>query len=174
MTPYFIIPGLGNSGPQHWQTYFEQQVPNCKRIHQEEWDAPDCTTWITTIEKALANEDLSQVVLIGHSLGCSTIAFWAHQFQHQIKGALLVAPSDIEAPAYTFPSTGFSKMPLQKINFNTIVVASSNDPWVSQERAHFFAQQWGSEFVTIGDAGHINADSGHGEWSQGLELLKKI
>ncbi len=141
MTQYFIVPGLGNSGPEHWQTYFEKQLSNCKRIHQEEWDAPDCTTWITTIENTVAQVDLSQVVLIGHSLGCSAIAAWAATFQHHIKGALLVAPSDIEAPAYTFPSTGFTKMPLQKINFNTIVVASSNDPWVSFERASFFAQQ---------------------------------
>jgi predicted alpha/beta hydrolase family esterase len=32
MTNYLIIPGLGNSGPGHWQTYFEQVLPNCSHF----------------------------------------------------------------------------------------------------------------------------------------------
>jgi predicted alpha/beta hydrolase family esterase len=73
---------------------------------------------------------------------------------------LLVAPSDLEAPQYTFPAKGFSLLPLDKINFKTIVVASTNDPWVLIERAKFFADKWGSQFINIGDAGHINAAPG--------------
>ncbi len=95
-------------------------------------------------------------------------------YEIQIKGALLVAPSDIEATKYKFPATGFAPIPLNKINFKTIVVASSNDIWVSLARAIFFADHWGSEFINIGDAGHINADSGHSEWNDGLKILKSI
>ena len=85
-----------------------------------------------------------------------------------------MAPSDIEQPVYSFPSTGFTPIPLDRIGFKTVVVASSNDEWVSMERARFFARQWGSELVNIGDAGHINAVSGYGVWPAGLELLKKL
>jgi len=174
MTHYFIIPGLGNSGPDHWQSYFEKSVKNFIRIHQQEWDAPNCYDWIENIDKALSNYDLSKVVLIGHSLGCATIAHWAKRYNKIIKGALLVAPSDLEAPLYTFPNVGFNPIPTNKINFRTIVVASSDDPWVSLERAKLFANNWGSEFINIGPAGHINAASGHGKWDEGLEILKTI
>src|SRR5512142_345110 len=107
MTNYFIIPGLGNSGPEHWQTYFEKQGGNFQRINQNEWDAPLCTDWISAIDKVVSGCDLSTVVLIAHSLGCSTIAHWAQKYRRQIKGALLVGPSDIESPVYDFPAKGF-------------------------------------------------------------------
>ena len=174
MTDYFIIPGLGNSGPDHWQSHFEKSGSNFQRINQQEWDAPACIDWINTIDHALSNVDPANVVLIGHSLGCATIAHWAGRSSKIIKGALLVAPSDVEAPQYTFPTKGFSPMPKQKIGFKTIVVASENDVWVSIERAKYFADCWGSEFVNIGSAGHINVASGYGVWQQGLEILKAL
>jgi len=174
MTNYFIIPGLGNSGPEHWQTYFERSGKNFHRINQQDWESPKCLDWIETIDNALSNYELSEVVLVGHSLGCATIVHWAVQYNRAIKGALLVAPSDLEAPQYTFPVNGFSPIPRQKINFKTIVVASANDIWVSINRAKYFADCRDSEFINIGEVGHINAASGYGQWIQGLEILKKI
>jgi uncharacterized protein len=174
MTNYFIVPGLGNSGPEHWQTYFETKGDNFIRINQQEWDAPNCEDWIKTIDATLANIDLSTVVLIGHSLACTTIAHWAKRYGKKIKGALLVAPSDVDVPGYNFPTTGFSPIPADKINFKTIVVASANDEWVTLERAQFFANNWESECINIGEAGHINTAAGFGKWDEGLELLKKF
>lgn len=174
MTHYLIVPGLGNSGPQHWHTYFEQSGPHFSRIQQEEWEAPECEAWINRIEEKVSEFDPEQVVLIGHSLGCTAIAHWARRFNRNIKGAMLVAPSDIENPVYTFPAVGFSPIPLEKIPFPTLVVASTDDPWVSFERAAFFASAWGSEFVSLGPAGHINVASGHTTWDEGLALLKRL
>jgi uncharacterized protein len=174
MTNYFIIPGLGNSGPEHWQTYFEKSGDHFQRIHQREWETPDCQEWVATIDHAISRFDPETIVLIGHSLGCVTIAHWAGISNKKIKGALLVAPSDIENPVYTFPATGFTPMPTVPFNFATIVAASEDDPWVSLDRARYFAQCWGSEFINIGKAGHINVASGYGEWKQGLEMLKQL
>jgi uncharacterized protein len=174
MTTYLIIPGLGNSGPEHWQTFFEQSEKNFIRIQQKEWDAPDCADWVTTIDKCMDDYDPSSVILIGHSLGCTTIAHWAKESGKKIKGALLVAPSDIENPVYTFPASGFAPIPLDFINFPTIVVASMDDPWVTMERAKYFANHWGSECINIGNAGHINTNSGYGKWEQGLEILHRL
>lgn len=174
MTHYFIIPGLGNSGPQHWQTYFEKSGNNFQRIQQEEWDAPECIDWVSSVNNAIASYDPASVVLIGHSLGCATIAHWAATYGSLVKGAMLVGPSDLEAPQYTFPAKGFAPIPLQRISFPTLVVASTDDPWVTMERAEYFASNWGSELINIGNAGHINAASGYGEWPQGLELLKRL
>jgi predicted alpha/beta hydrolase family esterase len=174
MTNYLIIPGLGNSGPDHWQTYFERSGSNFFRVEQQNWESPDCKEWIENIDRSISGFDPSEVVLIGHSLGCAAIVHWAYQYKRKIKGALLVAPSDTEAPQYTFPATGFVPLPLVKINFKTIVVASENDIWVSIDRAKFFAEKWGSKFVNIGNAGHINVASGHTNWDEGLKLLKML
>jgi predicted alpha/beta hydrolase family esterase len=171
-TRFFIVPGLGNSGPDHWQTYFERVHPEFTRIEQREWEAPDRAEWVATIERALAGENLADVVLIAHSLGCVAVAHWAATYGHHLKGALLVAPSDVETAHYAaFPTTGFGPMPLQRLPFPSKVVASTNDPWVSETRARQFAQAWGSEFIDLGPAGHINAASGHGAWPAGLALL---
>ena len=174
MTNYLIVPGLGNSGPEHWQTYFQKSGNNFYRIEQQEWDEPTCEAWIETIDKNVAKFDLSTVILIGHSLGCAAIVHWVSKYKRTIKGALLVAPSDPEAPGYTFPAIGFAPMPLYKINFKTIVVASANDIWVSLERAQYFGGKWGSEFINLGNAGHINAVSGHTNWIEGLSILKTL
>lgn len=174
MTNYLLVPGLGNSGPEHWQTYFQHSADNFFRIEQHEWDAPACSEWIETIDRKVLEFEPSTVVLIGHSLGCSAIAHWATKYKREIKGALLVAPSDIEAPLYTFPATGFTPIPLDKLNFKSIVVASADDPWVTLDRARFFADHWGSEFINIGNAGHINVASGHTHWHEGMTILKTL
>jgi len=174
MTNYFIVPGLGNSGPDHWQTHFENSGQNFIRINQKDWDTPASADWVKNIDEALSGYDLSTVILIGHSLGCTAIANWAKHSQKIIKGALLVAPSDLEAPKYNFETIGFDHVPLDKINFRTTIVASTNDEWVSIERAMFFAANWESELINIREAGHINAASGFGKWDEGLEILKSL
>ena len=173
-TNYFIIPGLGNSGPDHWQSNFERSAPNFRRIIQEEWDAPLCSDWITTINSTISGYDPATVVLIGHSLVCAAIAHWATQCPTSIKGAMLVAPSDLEAPQYTFPAKGFDPLPKTRLPFPSIVVTSNDDYWVSPERASFFARNWGSELINIGNAGHINAASVYGVWKEGLEVLGRL
>lgn len=174
MTNYLIVPGLGNSGPEHWQTYFQNSGGNFFRVEQQEWESPTCEEWIETIDKKVSEFDPSTVVLIGHSLGCSTIAHWATKYNRQIKGALLVAPSDLEAPQYAFPATGFAPIPLDRINFKTIVVASADDFWVTLDRAKYFADSWGSEFINIGNPVHINAASGHKNWDEGKKILEAL
>jgi len=174
-TRVFIVPGLGSSGPDHWQTYFERTQPDFTRIEQREWDAPNRAEWTERLEAVLAGEDLSQIVLVAHSLGCATIAYWARQYGHPIKGALLVAPSDVETVQYAaFPTTGFAPMPLARLPFPSKVVFSQNDEWATPARARQFAEAWGSELVDIGAAGHINAASGYGAWPAGLALLESL
>lgn len=166
-------PGLGNSGPAHWQSLWEKQF-NFTRIEQQDWETPVCDDWITTLNHYVQQHDAVEVILVGHSLACTAIGYWAQKYNMQIKGALLVAPSDTEADTYPPGTTGFTPVPLIKLPFKSIVVASSNDYYVTAERAALFAQSWGSELVNIGDAGHINVASGFGEWPLGLDLLKQL
>ena len=117
---------------------------------------------------------MEEVILIGHSLACCTIVRWAEKYRRIIKGALLVGPSDVEAPSYPPGTTGFSPMPSYKLPFPSIVIASSNDKYVTMERANYFAGNWGSELINAGDLGHINSSSNLGNWPFGISQLQKL
>ena len=169
----FTVPGLYNSGPQHWQTHWENDY-GFVRIEQKDWETPVCDDWLQTIDEAVNLQRLNEVVLIGHSLACCTIVRWAEKYKRVIKGALLVAPSDVEAPSYPPGTTGFSPMPKFRLNFPSIIIASTNDEYVTFERARQFAANWGSEFINAGELGHINSTSDLGLWPFGYTYLKRL
>ena len=170
---FFVLPGLYNSGPAHWQTRWER-LYGFTRIHQRDWDAPDKDDWVHTIDEVIAPFPPRQVFLIAHSLACCTVVHWFERYRRPIGGALLVAPSDVEAPSYPPGTFGFTPMPLTRLPFPTLVVASSDDYYVSPARAAFFAESWGSALVEVGNKGHINGESGLGDWPEGYELLQRL
>ncbi len=170
-----IIPGLRNSNEEHWQTKFENSDPkNFIRINQKNWDEPNCNEWIEQIEKELNSYNKSELILIGHSIGCMAIVHWFNKFKLSIKGALLVAPSDSENPNYPSYITGFAPIPMFNLPFRSIVVASTNDHVTNIERSKLFAKNWGSELVILENIGHIEPKSGFGDWPLGKELIKKL
>lgn len=174
-----ILPGLGNSGPEHWQTWLQGRHPGFRRVEQADWDAPVPEDWIAALEYAVA-ESAAPVVLIAHSLGCLLVPHWARTGSvDKVAAALLVAPPDVESPALTPPEVhGFAPVPTDPLPFRTVVLASRNDPYCSVERSCSFAVCWGADFIDAGDLGHINTASGHGPWPDGerlvLDLLKEV
>jgi uncharacterized protein len=174
MTNYLTIPGYGNSGPAHWQTYFENRIPGCNRIQQRSWDHPIMQDWVNTIHEAVMQYDLQTVVLISHSMGGIAIAHWANQYKLPIKGAMIVAPPDLENPYQELTIENFTPVPATALPFPSVVVASTNDPWASKERTALFSKNWGSQLIFIGAAGHINTDSGHTNWDAGVNILRTL
>ena len=173
MTRVLILAGLYDSGPEHWQSYWERTLPDVARVNQRDWDTPDREEWVATLERAVA-EHGPDVVLVGHSTGCALIAFWAAATACTVRGALIVAPSDTEAASYPKGPTGWRPMPMARLPFPSIVVASTDDEYVTIGRARSFAEAWGSMFVNIGPAGHINSASALGDWPLGRELLAEL
>jgi predicted alpha/beta hydrolase family esterase len=169
----FILPGLGNSGDGHWQALWEKEF-GFIRINQRDWETPNRNEWVDQIHEVIKDYDPASVILVGHSLACSTIGYWSQKYPIKIKGALLVAPSDTESEVYPPGTTGFKPMPDKKILFNSIVVTSANDMYVTSTRAKQFATAWGSKLVVLPDAGHINVASGFGPWREGLNFLKEL
>ena len=171
MTSVLLVPGLWNSGPQHWQTHWEAKHPDWPRIQQRDWDRPDRDEWVRTLDETVARMP-SPVVIAAHSLGCVLVAQWvANGGGDRAAGAFLVAPSDAEAPGYPEEGRSFDKVPLVRLPFPSIVVASSNDEYVALRRAEDFANAWGSRFVNIEPAGHINGASGYGPWPAGEQMF---
>jgi uncharacterized protein len=171
----FILPGIGNSGPEHWQTRWERHNPEFKRVQQYDWDSPDRAEWVATLE-ATVGATQGEVVLVAHSLACLVVAHWANQTRslHRIKAALLVAVPDPEGSHFPREAHGFSPVPLQPLGFPSLVVASSNDPYANLKYAERCARAWGARFREIGARGHINSQSGLGNWFEGFELLRSL
>jgi hypothetical protein len=173
LSPVLLLPGLSGSGPQHWQSLWLAGRPGFRRVEQREWEAPRLEDWIATLDGAVREAGAS-ALLVAHSAACTLVARWAGLHPRPIRGALLVGPSDTEAPSFPKGPTGFAPMPLLPLPFPTTVVASSDDPYVSLARARRFAAAWGSRLAEVGAAGHINSQSGLGEWPAGLELLREL
>ncbi len=175
--PILILPGLNDSGPAHWQSRWEQRLPDARRVPERDWARPDRAEWVAALDDAVARAG-SQVVLVAHSLGCLQVAHWsaagAPSAGAFVRGALLVAPPDPEAPDFPAFVTGFAPLPAARLPFPSILVASTNDPYGTWAFAARCAAAWGSRLVNAGAQGHINADSGLGDWDAGLLLLEQL
>jgi len=172
---FLVLPGLGGSGPEHWQTRWEACEPACARVQQRDWERPALVEWLRAVDEAIEAID-APVVLVAHSLGCVLVAHGARRSAwSRVVGALLVAPADVDSETRTPPETRcFAPVPQAALPFPATVVASQNDPYVDLERARAFALRWGADFVDAGALGHINASSGLGEWADGRRLLTAL
>ncbi|MET4143094.1 alpha/beta hydrolase [Pedobacter sp. UYP1] len=174
-TRILIMPGLGGSGENHWQSFWVKSLSNATWLEQENWEEPDLDKWLAQLNATLLKLN-GPVILVAHSLAVSLVAHWAVRYSNpNIKGALFVAPADVDSPAHT-PDVlrGFAPLPITKLPFPSIVIASENDPYVDLQRAIYFAEQWGSDFVSIGPKGHINSDSELKFWEEGQLILKRL
>ncbi|ULH15083.1 alpha/beta hydrolase [Deinococcus sp. KNUC1210] len=177
MTPRIVIvPGLGDSGPQHWQTLWEEKY-GAARVRQDDPEAPTPAGWSARLQEVIEATP-GELVLVGHSCGVLNIVHWARLYggHERVRGALLVGPTDAERPDMETLAPEVAPMapiPMDALPFPALVVASETDPYVSFERAEAMAAAWDAELVNAGEAGHINVASGHGEWPDGEVLLSE-
>lgn len=169
--PVIIVPGLGGSTPDHWQSYFERSIAGATRMGGVDWNKPDLCEWADSLRRCIGERP--DCLLVAHSLGCTLIAHLAKQNPDlPVRGAFLVAPADVDkSAALAVNACSFSEMPRQILPFPAITVASRNDPYISFERAKTFAAGWASRLIDAGQAGHINVASGFGPWPEGQEIL---
>ncbi len=172
-----IVPGWSGSGPDHWQSRWERSLKTARRIEQQHWREPDRDVWVGRILAAVAEARLPPV-LVAHSLGCIAVAHASAKLPPGlVAGALLVAPADVDhatgwplTDGEKLPAeeTGFSPLLMTRLPFPALLIASSDDPYCTPERAKALANAWGATFVDAGALGHINTASGHGPWPDGL------
>jgi predicted alpha/beta hydrolase family esterase len=165
-----IVPGWHDSGPGHWQSLWAEQLPGAVRVQQDDWVTPSRLAWTTSITRTILNQP-GPVVVVAHSLGCMATVHLPPEAVQRIQGALLVAPAD---PERRGALADFAPVPYQRLPYRHILVASSNDPYCSVRTAGAYARAWGSDFVRLQNAGHINVASGFGPWPLGLALLQSL
>ncbi len=169
-----LLPGWQNSGPEHWQSHW-QATHGYVRVEQHDWVRPLRGDWIARLEDVVLQGE-APVVLVAHSLGCLLVAAWAAHSRntHRIKAALLVAPADAEREALRPMLASWAPIPMLALPFQSTLVASRNDPYCSFERAQQLANAWGASLIDAGHKGHINVESGLGDWPMGHELLEQL
>jgi predicted alpha/beta hydrolase family esterase len=169
-----LLPGWLDSGPSHWQSRW-QALHGFERVQQDDWHWPRRGDWMARLDEILQGA-AEPAALVAHSLGCHLVASWAAHSRHtqRVSAALLVAPPDTERA--DMPPQLFTWRPMERrrLPFASTVVASSDDPFASQACTRQLATDWGSDWVDLGPCGHINGDSGLGDWPRGLALLQAL
>lgn len=167
MSTTLIVPGLRSSGPTHWQTWLERRVSGSIRISQRDWNDPHLPDWSSRVRREITRAT-GRIFIAAHSFGALAAVQAASDHAERIAGALLVAPADPER----FGVAEF--LPVKPLPFPVILVASTNDPWISLDAAKHWSELWRAEIVNLGAAGHINAEAGFGPWPEGLTLLERL
>ena len=169
-----ILPGWQGSGSLHWQMRWVALHGDVV-VEQHDWLRPLRGDWLARLDDVVSDLN-GPVYLAAHSLGCIQVAAWAGvstQF-HKVKGALLVAPGDVEAPHLLDLFSSWRPIDMVTLPFPSILVGSQNDPYCTAQRAQSFAKAWGSDYVDLGFKGHVNAESELGDWPEGRALLNRL
>lgn len=163
-----IVPGLGGGTDDHWYSRWERKLPTARRVVQEDWERPKLADWTGRLVAAV-EAATRPVVLIGHSLGVTTIAHAADRVAERVVGAFLVAPPSarsLREIAEIDPA--FAEERRNSLPFPAVLVASRDDPYSSWQESEVLAEAWHAELVDAGPSGHLNDESGHGPWPEGL------
>lgn len=169
-----LLPGWLNSGPEHWQSRWET-VHRDQRVDQADWEWPRRGDWMARLDEVLLESDVP-AVLVAHSLGCQLVAAWAAHSRHtaNVRAAMLVAPPDPERE--DMPPNLFNWRPIVRgrLPFASLAVTSDDDPYCQPDRAARMLADWGSEHLILGARGHLNGESGLGDWPEGRVLLQAL
>lgn len=174
----YTLPGWLGSGPGHWQTLWEDQG-RARRVEQADWHWPRRGDWMARLDETLLDDaalEHAPALVAAHSLGCHLVAAWACHSRHtaRVGGALLVAPPDLDRPELPPPLYGWRPALRQPLPFPCIVVCSNDDPYASADASQRLAADWGARFVLAGACGHLNADSGLGDWPDARAWLDDL
>lgn len=167
-----FVAGYGNSGPGHWQRRWHESRPGSLWVEQDDWDRPECTAWIAGIDRKVATLP-GPVFFVTHSLGGLAVAEWSRTSARAVAGALLVAVPDPDQADFPSAIRGFGSPDMNPLRFPAVMVASSNDPYITAARSATIAAAWGASLADIGPHGHINAASSLGDWPDGQALLDR-
>ena len=179
MTHTVIVPGVGGSEYNHWQSILQRQLmSSCSRVQQNNWNLPILKGWVAEFVKTVTpiKDDIQ---IVAHSFGClTTVAALAQhpELNSKVKNLVLVAPAN---PA-RFGEAGFARDSQSdyqayfhqlKILAPTHLIISENDPWLEFQDAQNLAIAWQLRPINLGQVGHINVASGFGAFPKIFDYL---
>ena len=168
-----IVPGVGGSDSNHWQSWLQRELMSCSRVQQKDWNLPILKDWMKSFVTLVAKTE-APIQIVAHSFGCltSVAALAQHpELTSKIKKLILVAPAN---PA-RFGANGFARNSPNdyatyfhqlKIAVPTEMIISENDPWLNFNDALALAKAWRIKPRNLGQVGHINVASGFGSFPE--------
>jgi predicted alpha/beta hydrolase family esterase len=164
-----FAPDLGGAPSDHWQVRWAARLSTSRSIAfargVEDYDA-----WVEAVARSASSAG-RPIVFIAHSVGALAVSHAASRLGSlDVRGAFLVAPPS-DAALLTIVTEPWPATPRARLPWPSLLVASRTDPWASAEHSRELAEAWGSTFVDAGEAGRIDAESGHGPWPDGLLRL---
>ena len=51
--PVLLLPGIGGSGPDHWQSHWERTDPDMTRFAPSDWDRPELADWCEALDRGV-------------------------------------------------------------------------------------------------------------------------
>ena len=170
-----LLHGWGGSDFPHWQSYLASEIAKdygcVSFLKFSDFDFPKLDAWRDEMLKEI--EEFKPTTIVCHSLA-NTLWFILcnEDALQEVEKLFLVAPpslnTDIEELKEFFPI----KLPKKLYAKKTLIVTSTNDPYLTQDEAKQMQQVLKVDMEVLEDAGHINADSGFGEWRWMLQKIK--
>ncbi|BCX73014.1 alpha/beta hydrolase [Acinetobacter bereziniae] len=168
-----IVPGVGGSDYDHWQSKLQRELMSCSRVQQQDWNLPILKDWVAEFVRTVLNAP-QPVQIVAHSFGClTTVAALAQhpEITTKVRKVILVAPAN----PTRFGEAGFARNSIGNYEnyFQTLNIAvpaemiiSENDPWLDFEDAQKLARAWKIKPRNLGQVGHINVASGFGHFPE--------
>ncbi|MGY1620495.1 RBBP9/YdeN family alpha/beta hydrolase [Geodermatophilus sp. SYSU D00691] len=176
-----LVPGLRGHVEDHWQTRLAATLPGAVHLPPLGRTEPSLSARVTQLDRAV-RAAAGPVVLVAHSAGALVAVHWAAWYRGgEVAGALLATPPALATelpPGYPsireLRGAGWLPVPRLPLPFPSTVAASSDDPLGNPVRLRGLAAAWGSRWHDLGAVGHLNPDSGFGEWPEAAELVGQL
>ena len=164
-----ILPDWQGSGPEHWQMHWVRHH-GAMLVEQDDWLRPRRGDWLARLNEVVIDTP-GDLFLVAQGLGCLLVAAWASFSQHtaRVRGALLVAPIDVESHVMKNSCPGWTPVLSAPLPFASTVVGPVNDP---SDHAQGLASNWGSNWIESVQVAPFGADSYLNGWPQGRKLLQ--
>ena len=173
-----LLHGWGGSDFPHWQSWLASEVAKeygcVDFLRLPDFDYPDKKRWMEYASKEI--NEIAPDIVICHSLGNT---LWFHMcnegmIEKDIEHLLLVAPPSMQCSIGELESFFPVSPPKHLHAKKALLIVSDNDPYMDMQEALSLQNTLDIPMEILRDAGHINAESGYGEWYWMLQYIKKL
>lgn len=176
MKRVLVLHGWGGSDFPHWQSWLSGEIAKdygcVSFLKLSNPDFPEKHQWMKELAKEL--KGFKPDIVICHSLANILWFHLCHELKiSEVKKLFLVAPPSLECKIEELKSFFPCEIPTNLYTKEALLVASTNDPYMSLDEVTLLAKNLKVEMLILQNAGHINTDSGYGQWPWILEEIKK-
>lgn len=175
MKRVLILHGWGGSNFPHWQSWLAGEIAKdygcVSFLKFSNIDLPNKDEWMSELKREL--EEFKPNIVICHSVAN---ILWFHVCNEggikKLDNLFLVAPPSLKCDIKELKSFFPCQIPTKLYAKKPLLITSTNDPYMTMQEADELQKALDIEMLVLQNAGHINSDSGYGEWPWMLEEIK--